>query len=93
MLRRTFPRITFIPTTGLVEQLLYVKDPAEAVAAGERIMAAGGLDVGGIEFLEAADGRLVSWAANTDRHSPRRSVPFLRKPIVPPSGTRFRETM
>ncbi len=32
VLRRTFPRVTFIPTTGVVEQLLYVKDPVELTA-------------------------------------------------------------
>ena len=39
VLRRTFPRTTFVPTTGLVEQLLLVKDPAElsALRAAMRI--------------------------------------------------------
>lgn len=36
-----------------VEFYPYPEVPAEAVAMGERIMAAGGLDVGGIEYLEA----------------------------------------
>lgn len=35
VLRRTFPRVTFIPTTGLVEQLLLVKDPTELAALRE----------------------------------------------------------
>jgi Xaa-Pro aminopeptidase len=39
VLRRTFPRITFIPTSNLVEQLMYVKDPTElsALRAAMRI--------------------------------------------------------
>lgn len=49
-----------------VEFYPYLEVPAEAVAAGERIMAAGGLDVGGIEFLEAADGRLVFYDVNAN---------------------------
>jgi Xaa-Pro aminopeptidase len=35
VLRRTFPRVTFVPTTGTVEQLLLVKDPAELAALRE----------------------------------------------------------
>lgn len=49
-----------------VEFYPYLEVPAEAVAAGERIMAAGGLDVGGIEFLEAADGRLIFYDVNAN---------------------------
>lgn len=49
-----------------VEFYPYLEVPAEAVAAGERIMAAGGLDVGGIEFLEASDGRLVFYDVNAN---------------------------
>lgn len=49
-----------------VEFYPYLEVPAEAVAAGERIMSAGGLDVGGIEFLEAADGRLVFYDVNAN---------------------------
>ena len=37
----------------------YPSVPAAAVEAGKRLMAAGHLDVGGIEYLEAFDGRLV----------------------------------
>jgi hypothetical protein len=40
--------------------------PAEAVAMGERIMAAGGLDVGGIEYLEATDGTRVFYDVNAN---------------------------
>jgi glutathione synthase/RimK-type ligase-like ATP-grasp enzyme len=40
--------------------------PAAAVEAGKRIMAAGGLDVGGIEYLEARDGRLVFYDVNAN---------------------------
>ena len=49
-----------------VEFYPYLEVPAEAVAAGERIMAAGGLDVGGIEFLESADGRLIFYDVNAN---------------------------
>ena len=47
-----------IPATPAppVEFYPYAQVPAEAVEAGRRIMAAGGLDVGGIEYLEAEDG-------------------------------------
>ena len=44
----------------------YPAVPAEAVAAGTRLMAAGGLDVGGIEYLEAGDGRLVFYDINAN---------------------------
>lgn len=40
--------------------------PREAVETGKRLMAAGGLDVGGIEYLEAADGRLVFYDINAN---------------------------
>ena len=40
--------------------------PTEAVEAGKRLMAEGGLDVGGIEYLEARDGRLVFYDINAN---------------------------
>jgi glutathione synthase/RimK-type ligase-like ATP-grasp enzyme len=40
--------------------------PAAAVDAGRRLMAAGGLDVGGIEYLEAGDGSLVFYDINAN---------------------------
>lgn len=40
--------------------------PAEAVETGERIAAAAGLDVGGIEYLEASDGRLIFYDINAN---------------------------
>ena len=49
-----------------VEFYPYPEVPAAAVASGEAIMAAGGLDVGGIEYLEAADGRLVFYDVNAN---------------------------
>ncbi|HKA00071.1 MAG TPA: hypothetical protein VKE70_26355 [Candidatus Solibacter sp.] len=49
-----------------VEFFPFPEVPAEAVAAGERIVAAGGLDVGGIEYLESADGRRVFYDVNAN---------------------------
>jgi len=49
-----------------VEFYAYREVPAQAVAWGKRIMAAGKLDVGGIEYLEAADGRLVFYDINAN---------------------------
>lgn len=49
-----------------VEFYPYAEVPAAAVAAGKRIMEAGGLDVGGIEYLEAADGRLIFYDINAN---------------------------
>jgi hypothetical protein len=40
--------------------------PDEAVEIGEKIMASGGLDVGGIEYLEAADGRRIFYDVNAN---------------------------
>jgi glutathione synthase/RimK-type ligase-like ATP-grasp enzyme len=44
----------------------YKEVPAQAVTWGKRIMAAGKLDVGGIEYLETADGRLVFYDINAN---------------------------
>ena len=44
----------------------YPAVPASAVDAGKRLMAAGHLDVGGIEYLEASDGRLVFYDINAN---------------------------
>jgi glutathione synthase/RimK-type ligase-like ATP-grasp enzyme len=56
-----------------VEFFPYPAVPREAVDAGKRIAAAAGLDVGGIEYLEAAGGRLVFYDVNANSN--------LRKPI------------
>ncbi len=40
--------------------------PATAVETGKKLMAAGGLDVGGIEYLEARDGRLIFYDINAN---------------------------
>ena len=40
--------------------------PAGAVEMGERIMASGGLNVGGIEYLEATDGRRIFYDVNAN---------------------------
>ncbi len=58
-----------IPTrtpTKPVEFYPYREVPAEAVDAGKRIMAEGGLDVGGIEYLETPDGRRVFYDINAN---------------------------
>jgi glutathione synthase/RimK-type ligase-like ATP-grasp enzyme len=52
----------------------YPEVPAAAVEAGKRLMAAGGLDVGGIEYLEAAAGRLIFYDVNANSN--------LRAPIA-----------
>src|SRR5580693_2761508 len=44
----------------------YPEVPAAAVDAGMRLMEAGQLDVGGIEYLEAADGRLIFYDINAN---------------------------
>jgi glutathione synthase/RimK-type ligase-like ATP-grasp enzyme len=65
-----------VPTvqpTRPVEFFPYPEVPTEAVAAGKRLMEAGGLDVGGIEYLEARDGRLIFYDVNANSN--------LRKPI------------
>jgi hypothetical protein len=49
-----------------VEFYPYPEVPGAAVRMGEQIMAAGGLDVGGIEYLEAADGRLIFYDVNAN---------------------------
>lgn len=56
-----------------VEFYPYPEVPAEAVEAGRKLVRAGGLDVGGIEYLEAADGRLIFYDVNANSN--------LRKPI------------
>jgi glutathione synthase/RimK-type ligase-like ATP-grasp enzyme len=49
-----------------VEFFPYPEVPARAVALGQRIFAAAKLDVGGIEYLEADDGRLVFYDLNAN---------------------------
>jgi glutathione synthase/RimK-type ligase-like ATP-grasp enzyme len=58
----------------LVEFYPYPEVPADAVATGQRLMTAGGLEVGGIEYLEAADGRRVFYDINANSN--------LRAPIA-----------
>ncbi len=57
-----------------VEFHAYHDVPEDAVNAGKALMAAGGLSVGGIEYLEAADGRLVFYDINANSN--------LRAPIA-----------
>ena len=49
-----------------VEFYPYPEVPALAVAMGEKIVAAAGLDVAGIEYLEASDGRLIFFDVNAN---------------------------
>jgi glutathione synthase/RimK-type ligase-like ATP-grasp enzyme len=49
-----------------VEFYPYKEVPRRAVENGKRIMSEGGLDVGGIEYLEAADGTLVFYDINAN---------------------------
>ena len=49
-----------------VEFYPYPEVPAQAVAWGKRIVAAGKLDVAGVEYLETADGRLVFYDINAN---------------------------
>jgi hypothetical protein len=49
-----------------VEFRSYRDVPAQAVQWGKTLMAAGKLDVGGIEYLEAPDGRLVFYDINAN---------------------------
>ena len=44
----------------------YKEVPTPAVDAGKRLMDAGQLDVGGIEYLEASDGRMVFYDINAN---------------------------
>jgi glutathione synthase/RimK-type ligase-like ATP-grasp enzyme len=54
------------PPAKPVEFYPYPEVPAAAVDAGKGLMAAGGLDIGGIEYLEAADGRLIFYDINAN---------------------------
>ena len=56
----------------------YPDVPAAAIETGRKLMAAGGLDVGGIEYLEAADGRLIFYDINANSN--------LRAPIAQAFG-------
>ena len=49
-----------------VEFYPYPEVPAQAVAMGKRIIAAGKLDVGGVEYLETEDGRLMFYDINAN---------------------------
>lgn len=49
-----------------VEFFAYPEVPDAAVRKGQRIMQATGLDIGGIEYLEAPDGRLIFFDINAN---------------------------
>jgi hypothetical protein len=60
--------------SALIEFLPFAEVPAAAVETGMRLMEAGGLDIGGVEYLEAADGRLIFYDINANSN--------LRAPIA-----------
>jgi hypothetical protein len=62
------------PPSAPVEFLPYPGVPAAAVQTGQKLMEAGNLDVGGIEYLEAGDGRLIFYDINANSN--------LRAPIA-----------
>jgi glutathione synthase/RimK-type ligase-like ATP-grasp enzyme len=62
------------PPSAPVEFLPYAEVPTAAVEIGKELMEAGGLDIGGIEYLEAADGRLIFYDINANSN--------LRAPIA-----------
>lgn len=54
-----------------VESYPYPDVPAQAVEWGKRIIAGGKLDVGGVEYLEAQDGRLMFYDVNANSNLAR----------------------
>ncbi len=62
------------PPSAPVEFLPYAQVPTSAVETGQILMEAGGLDVGGIEYLEADDSRLIFFDINANSN--------LRTPIA-----------
>jgi hypothetical protein len=58
--------VPVIKTAKPVEFHPYPGVPAAAVEYGRALMAGGGLDVGGIEYLEAADGRMIFYDINAN---------------------------
>lgn len=67
-----------VPAAKPVEFYPYKEVPAEAVAHGRNLVRAGRLDVGGIEYLEAPDGRLIFYDVNANSN--------LRAPIAQAYG-------
>ncbi len=67
------PGLAVVPQAP-VEFYAFREVPQEAVAAGRRIFAAAGLDVGGIEYLETGAGRRVFYDINANSN--------LREPVA-----------
>jgi hypothetical protein len=67
-----------LPAAKPVEFYPYPAVPASAVEMGRQLAAKGALDVGGIEFLEAPDGRLIFYDVNANSN--------LRAPIAQAYG-------
>src|SRR4029077_18892377 len=55
-----------VPAAKPAEFFPYREVPAQAVQWGKRIVEAAKLDAGGIEYLEARDGRLVFYDVNAN---------------------------
>ena len=66
--------VAALPSSAPIEFLPYAEVPPDAVQTGKELMEAGYLDVGGIEYLEADDGRLVFYDINANSN--------LRAPIA-----------
>jgi len=66
------------PVAKPVEFYPYANVPSAAVETGRKLMAEGGLDVGGIEYLEAGDGRMIFYDINANSN--------LRAPIAQAFG-------
>jgi len=60
------PGVCEVPAAKPAEFFPYPEVPAQAVQWGKRIVEAAKLDVGGIEYLEARDGRLVFYDVNAN---------------------------
>jgi hypothetical protein len=67
-----------LPETQPVEFFPYPEVPFSAVEAGKRLMLAGGLDVGGVEYLESGDGTAMFYDLNANSN--------LRAPIAQAFG-------
>ena len=63
-----------LPIAGPTTFEPYAEVPKEAVLTAQRLFVAGGLDIGGIEYLETGDGRRVFYDVNANSN--------LRRPVA-----------